>query len=117
MNFQFSEDHVMLRKTVREFAEDKLAPLAAEVDELDDVSWEVARLLKEQGLFDLLVPDEYGGNGIKSIPICITREELSRISIHADLLFAETALCTFPISTFGTEQQKQKYLILGSVLH
>jgi len=111
MNFQFNEEQEMLKKTVRQFAEDRLGPIAAEVDELDDVSWEVAGILKEQGLFDLLVPTEYGGTGLKSIPVCIAREELSRISIHADLLFAETALCTFPISTFGTEQQKQKYLI------
>ena len=110
MDFRFTEEQEMLRNKVRRFAEEKLAPIAAEVDELDEVSWEVARLLAEQELFSLLTPEEYGGVGLKAVPICIVREELSRISVHADLLFAETCLCTFPISTYGTEAQKQKYL-------
>lgn len=110
MDFRFSEEEELLKTTVRKFAEEKLEPIAAEVDEMDDVSWEVARLLKEQGLFTLLASEEYGGTGLKAMNICIVREELSRICIHADLLFAETALCTFPISTFGTEEQKRKYL-------
>jgi len=110
MDFRFTEEKEMLRSNVRKFTEEKLAPIAAEVDEMDDVSWEVAGLLKKQGLFTLLAPEEYGGVGLKAVPICIVREELSRICLHADLLFAETALCTFPISTFGTEEQKRKYL-------
>jgi len=110
MDFRFTEEEEMLRTKVRKFAEEKLAPMAAEVDEMDDVSWEVAALLKENGLFTLLAPEEYGGAGLKAVPICIVREELSRICIHADLLFAETGLCAVPISTFGTEEQKQKYL-------
>lgn len=110
MDFRFNEEQEMLRAKVRRFAEEKLAPIAAEVDELDEVSWEVARLMAEQELFCLLVPEEYGGVGLKATSICIVREELSRISIHADLLFAETALCAFPISTYGTEAQKEKYL-------
>ncbi|MBI3040862.1 MAG: acyl-CoA dehydrogenase family protein [Chloroflexi bacterium] len=110
MDFRFSEDEEMLRSKVRRFAEEKLAPLAAEVDELDEVSWEVARLLGEQGLFSMLIPEGYGGVGLKAMLVCIAREELSRISIHADLLFAEMALCSYPISIYGTEAQKQKYL-------
>jgi len=110
MDFWFTEEQEMLRNKVRRFAEEKLAPIAAEVDELDEVSWEVARLLGEQGLFSLLIPEGYGGVGLKSMLMCIVREELSRISIHADLLFAEMALCAYPIGTYGTEAQKQKYL-------
>jgi len=110
MDFRFTEGEEMLRSTVRKFAEKKLEPIAPEVDEMDDVSWEVAELLKEQDLFALLVPEEYGGIGLKAVSICIVREELSRVCIHADLLFAETCLCSFPISTFGSETLKQKYL-------
>jgi len=112
MDFRFTEEQEMLRSKVRKFAEEKLAPIAAEVDELDEVSWEVAGLMGEQELFRLLTPEEYGGVGLKAMLICIVREELSRISIHADLLFAEACLCTYPISTHGTETQKQKYLPL-----
>ena len=110
MDFRFNEEQEMLRAKVRRFAEEKLAPIAAEVDELDEVSWEVARMMGEQELFCLLTPEEYGGVGLKSVPTCIVREELSRISVHADLLFAEMALCAYPINTYGTEALKQKYL-------
>ena len=110
MDYSFTEEQEMLRAKVKQFAEKKLAPIAAFVDELDEVSWEVANLMAEAELFTLLVPPEYGGVGIKSVRNCITREELSRICLHADLLFAEMALCTFPISTFGTSELKQKYL-------
>jgi alkylation response protein AidB-like acyl-CoA dehydrogenase len=110
MDFRLTEEQEMLKAKVRKFAEDKLGPLAPRVDELDEVSWEVAGLLAKEGLFTLLVPEEYGGVGMKATRNCIVREELSRISVHADLLFAEMALCTFPISTYGTPVQKLKYL-------
>ena len=100
----------MLQKEIRRFANEKLEPIAAEVDELDEVSWEVVRLLAEQELFCLLTPEEYGGVGPTATSICIAREELSRVSGHADLLFAETGLCAFPIRTFGSDEQKKKYL-------
>lgn len=110
MNFQFTEEQEMLAKKVRKFADEKLAPIAGEVDESDDVSWEVAKLLAEQEIFRMVTPEGYGGIGFKAIPICIVREELSRVCVHADLLFAEMGLCAYPITTFGTEAQKQKYL-------
>lgn len=110
MDFQFTEEQKMLATKVRKFAEEKLALIAPEVDELDEVSLELVKLLAEQELFCLLIPKEYGGVGLKSTNTCIVREELSRISIQADLLFAESGLCAVPISTFGTEEQKTKYL-------
>ena len=110
MDFAFTKEQEMLKTEIRRFAEEKLEPIAAEVDELDEVSWEVVRLLAEQELFCLLTPKEYGGVGATATSICIAREELSRVSTHADLIFAETALCAFPIRTFGTDQQRDKYL-------
>ncbi len=110
MDFRFNKEQSMLQKEIRKFANEKLEPIAAEVDELDEVSWEVVRLLAEQELFCLLTPEEYGGVGPTATSICIAREELSRVSGHADLLFAETGLCAFPIRTFGSEKQKEKYL-------
>lgn len=110
MDFRFTKEQEMLQKEIRKFAEEKLEPIAAEVDELDEVSWEVARLLADQELFCLLTPKEYGGVGPTATAICIAREELSRVSTHADLLFAETGLCAFPIRVFGSEEQKKKYL-------
>jgi len=110
MDFRFTKEQEMLQKEIRKFANEKLEPIAAEVDELDEVSWEVAKLLAEQELFCLLTPREYGGVGPTATAVCIAREELSRVCAHADLLFAETGLCAFPIRTFGSEAQKEKYL-------
>jgi butyryl-CoA dehydrogenase len=110
VDFRFTDEQEMLRTEVKKFAEKKLAPIAAEIDERDEVSWEVVRMMGDEGLFCLLIPKEYGGVDLKSVPICIAREELSRISIHADLYFAEMALCAYPISTYGTEEQSREYL-------
>jgi butyryl-CoA dehydrogenase len=110
MDFRFTEEQEMLRARVRKFAVEKLAPIADEVDEMDEVSWEMVKMMAEQELFKLLIPVEYGGAGMKSTITCIVREELSRISVHADLYFAEMALAAYPISTFGTDTQKRKYL-------
>jgi len=110
MDFRFNKEQEMLQKEIRKFAEEKLEPIASDVDELDEVSWEVVKLLAEQELFCLLTPKEYGGVGPTATAICIAREELSRVSGHADLLFAETGLCAFPLRMFGSEGQKKKYL-------
>ena len=110
MDFQFTAEQQMLKTEIRRFAEEKLEPIAAETDELDEVSWDVVSLMAEQELFSLLTPKEYGGVDVKAVSACIVREELSRISSHADLLFAETGLCAYPIMTFGTDEQKSKYL-------
>jgi len=110
MGFQYSEEHKKLRIRVRKFAEEKLLPIAAEVDSMDEVSWEVVNLLASEGLFRYVVPEEYGGVGIEPIQLCIIREELSRVCIQADDTFAMSALGGYPIIRFGSEQQKQKYL-------
>ena len=110
MDFRFTEQEDLLRAKVRKFAEDKLAPLAPEADERDEVSWEIVKLMAENELFRLTVPEEYGGVGMKAMTNCILREELIKISVHADVYYAEDVLCTYPISVYGTEEQKRKYL-------
>ena len=84
MDFQYSQEQKKLKLKVRSFAEEKLMPIAAEVDESDEVSWEVVRLLADEGLFRYIMPQEYVGLGIKPINLCIIREELSRVCIQAD---------------------------------
>ncbi|MDD5311826.1 MAG: acyl-CoA dehydrogenase family protein [Dehalococcoidia bacterium] len=110
MDFRFSEDEEMLRQKVRAFAEEMLAPLAPEVDEKDEVSWELVKLMAGQDLFRLVAPEEYGGLGMKAVNNCIVRDELCRICVHADLYYAEQLLTAYPISVYGTEEQKRKYL-------
>ncbi len=110
MDFRFSEQEELLRSKIKKFAEEKLAPLAEEADERDEVSWEIVKLMAQNEIFRLTVPEEYGGVGMKAVTNCIVREELSRVSIHADVYYAEVVLCTFPINLYGTEDQKHRYL-------
>lgn len=105
-----NEKEQSLRIRVRRFAEAKLRPMAMEVDEMDDISWEAVRLLAEEGLFRYVVPSEYGGVGVECVALCIIREELARVCIQSDDTFAMSGLGSYPIVRFGTEEQKRKYL-------
>jgi alkylation response protein AidB-like acyl-CoA dehydrogenase len=107
---KMSEKEQELRKNVRQFAETKLRPIAIEADEMDDISWEVVKMLAEGGLFKYAVPDEYGGVGVKCVALCIIREELARVCIQSDDTFAMSGLGSYPIIRFGTEEQKRRYL-------
>jgi acyl-CoA dehydrogenase len=111
LDFMLSEEQRVLRQQVRQLAEEKLAPMAPEVDESDDISWDLVRLLADAGLLRLMVPEAYGGAGkVSCVNICIVREELSRMCGAADLVFTMQGLGTYPITLFGTEAQKQTYL-------
>ena len=111
MDFMFTEEQKELREKVRKFAEEKLAPLAPRVDESDEISPELVKLLADNGYLRLMVPKEYGGAGMVScVNICIIREEFARICTWADSIFTMQGLGTYPITLFGTEAQKRKYL-------
>jgi alkylation response protein AidB-like acyl-CoA dehydrogenase len=110
MDFQYSEEQKELKQRVRKFAEEKLSPIAAEVDSRDETSWEVVKLLAEEGLFRYLMPEEYDGFGIKPIQLCIIREELARVCVQASDTFVMSELGGYPIVRFGSEEQKKKYL-------
>lgn len=110
MSFQYTDEQKRLKMQVREFAEDKLAPIAPAVDTTLEISWEVVKLLAEEGLFQYVVPEEYGGVGIAAPNLSIIREELSRVCIQADDTFIMCAMGGLPIILFGTEAQKRKYL-------
>jgi len=112
MRFEFTEEENMLRQQVRQLAEQKIAPISAmgEEEESKEVASQLIKAIAEQGLCALFVPEEYGGAGVKSVPICIVREELSKVSGQADGLFAELGLGTFGITVVGKEDQKRSYL-------
>jgi len=110
MSFQYSKEQKKLRERVRKFAEEKILPVAAEADDCAETSWAMINLLAEEGLFRYLVPEEYGGIGIKPIDLCIIREELARVSVQASDSFIMSALGGYPIIRFGSEEQKQEYL-------
>jgi alkylation response protein AidB-like acyl-CoA dehydrogenase len=111
MNFMFTDEQNQLRKKVRKFGEEKLAPLAPELEESGEISWDLVKLLAKEGYLRLMAPKEYGGTGVVScVNICIIREEWSRTCAPAAGIFTMQGLGTYPITQFGTDEQKRKYL-------
>ncbi|MDE3840349.1 acyl-CoA dehydrogenase [Bacillus methanolicus] len=111
MNFQLSEEHEMIRKMVRDFANNEVAPTAAERDEEERFDREIFDKMAELGLTGIPWPEEYGGIGGDYLAYCIAVEELSRVCASTGVtLSAHTSLACWPIYKFGTEEQKQKYL-------
>ena len=107
MNFQFSEEHRMLQRMVREFAEKEIAPRAEEIDATDEFPLDLFRRMGQVGLLGLPFPDEYGGSGADYHSMVIALEEIARVSgSMAITLDAHTSLCCEPIYHFGTEEQK-----------
>ena len=111
MNFDLSEEHELLRRTVREFAEERVAPIAEELDREHRFPYEIVAELAELGLMGIPVADEYGGAGGDTLGYAIAVEELTRIdSSVAITVAAHTSLGTLPIYFYGTEEQKQEWL-------
>jgi alkylation response protein AidB-like acyl-CoA dehydrogenase len=113
MDFQLTEEQNLLRNMVRSFAEDEVAPSASERDEEErfDRALMFDRLA-ELGLAGIVIPEQYGGAGADYISYAIAVEELSRICASTGVtLSAHLSLCANPIYLFGSEEQKQKYLV------
>jgi butyryl-CoA dehydrogenase len=111
MNFRLSEEHEMIRKMVRDFARNEVAPTAAERDEEERFDREIFDKMAELGLTGIPWPEEYGGIGSDYLAYCIAVEELSRVCASTGvMLSAHTSLSGWPIYKFGNEEQKQKYL-------
>ena len=110
--FNLSEEHVQLQQTFREFAENEVKPLAKELDETERFPTETVRKMAELGMMGLPIPEEYGGSGIDQIGYVLAVEELSKVCATTGIILsAHTSLCCWPIMTFGTEEQKEKYLM------
>jgi butyryl-CoA dehydrogenase len=111
MHFKLSEEHEMIRKMVRDFARNEVAPTAAERDEEERFDRALFDQMAELGLTGIPWPEEYGGIGSDYLAYVIAVEELSRVCAStAVTLSAHTSLAGWPIFKFGTEEQKQKYL-------
>ncbi|MZP29677.1 acyl-CoA dehydrogenase [Heliobacterium undosum] len=111
MIFRLSEEQEMLRQTVRDFADSKIAPKAAEMDEQETYDRSFWEGMAELGLTGIPFSDRYGGAGMDHLSYAIAVEELSRVCASSGvLLSAHTSLCAWPIDAFGTDEQKEKYL-------
>jgi short-chain 2-methylacyl-CoA dehydrogenase len=111
VNFDLSPEHELVRRTVREFSETKVAPAAEELDREQRFPYELVSELADLGLMGMPIPEEYGGGGADTLSYAIAVEELTRIdSSVAITLAAHTSLGTMPIFLFGSEEQKRQWL-------
>ena len=111
MDFELTEEQNMIRETVRDFAEREIKPLAKELDEKSQFSIELTKRMGELGLFGMYVEPEYGGQGLDTLSYIIAVEEIARIDgSQAATLAAHNSLGIGPLSDYGTEEQKKKYL-------
>lgn len=111
MNFELSEEHNLIRETVREFAEREIKPRAQELDEKGEFSVELTKKIGEMGLFGMFLPEKYGGQDLDTLSYIIAVEEMARVDgSHAATLAAHNSLGIYPLYAFGTEEQKMKYL-------
>jgi short/branched chain acyl-CoA dehydrogenase len=111
MEFDLSDDHRLLRATVREFAEQEIAPVAEELDRTKAFPYDIVRRLGELDLMGIPFPEEYGGAGGDSLAYALAVEELTRVdSSVAITLCAHTSLGTQPIYLCGSEEQKREWM-------
>ncbi|CAM3927124.1 acyl-CoA dehydrogenase family protein [Mesobacillus thioparans] len=111
MNFDLTSEQTMIKRTIREFAEEEVAPGAIERDKTKQFPTEIFKQLGELGMLGLPFPEEYGGAGADTVSFAIVTEELSRACASTGITYsAHISLGGAPINLFGTEEQKQKYL-------
>lgn len=111
MDFALSKKHEMARTLFREFAEKEVKPLAQEVDETEHFPADTVKKLAKYGFLGIPIPKEYGGQGCDILTYAMCVEELAKVcGTTAVVVSAHTSLCMDPILTYGTEEQKKKYL-------
>jgi alkylation response protein AidB-like acyl-CoA dehydrogenase len=111
MNYDLTEEQELLRRTVRDFAESQVAPVAEELDREERFPYELVAQLAELGMMGIPIPEEYGGAGADTVSYAVAIEELTRIdSSVAITVAAHTSLGTMPIYLFGDERQRQEWL-------
>ena len=112
MDFTFTEEQVMLRDMVKKFTEKEIKPLAAEIDEKSKIPRELIDKMAELGFLGIAFPEKYGGSGFGEMGYCIMQDEISRgCSSTATFIGAHHSIGSTGIYLFGTEEQKQKYLV------
>lgn len=112
MNFDLTEEQRMIRDSVREFAQTEIAPRAHEIDEAGEFPHDIFEQMGELGLMGLPFPEEYGGAGADTVTYALAVEEISAASGSIGLAYAaHVSLGCNPIYMFGTEEQKQQYLV------
>lgn len=114
LNFEFTEEQEMFRDTIRDFAANEVEPLIEEYEAKEDFPKELFPKLGEMGFLGIVFPEEYGGVGMDKVTDCIFSEEMGKVNAGMTMCInAHVGLSMFPIYKFGTDAQKEKYLIPG----
>jgi alkylation response protein AidB-like acyl-CoA dehydrogenase len=112
MNFDYTEEQVMIRDMVRDFAENEVRPKLHSIEYEGKFPRDLVKKMAELGLLGLNVSEEYGGAGADNVAYSMAIEEISRVSASlAITMSVNCSVCCFPIFTFGNEEQKRKYLV------
>lgn len=114
LDFELSDEQKLFRETLADFCANEIEPLVEEHEKEEKFPQQIFRMLGEMGFLGIMYPEEYGGVGMDKITDCIFAEEMGKVwSAAAMAVNAHIGLACFPIYEFGTEEQKQKYLIPG----
>ncbi len=109
--FPFTDEHRMIRDTARDFAREKIAPIAAEFDESGEFPHETIKKMGEMGFMGIEVPEEYGGAGMDTLSYVLAEEEIAKVdAAHGVIMSVNNSLYCTGILKFGTEEQKKKYV-------
>jgi len=112
MDFELSEQHLALRTMVRDFAEKEVRPVAQHLDQTAEFPYDIARKMGELGLMGIPFPKKYGGGGADTLSVVVAIEELARVDISmAITMQANVTLGGYPLWLYGTEEQKQRWLV------
>src|SRR5258707_6360442 len=108
MDFEFSEEQIAIRDTIRELVQDRVAPRAAEIDEKGEYPKDIETLFAQNGILGIPFPEEYGGISGSSVTICMGIEEIAKACATSSLILAVQALGSYPILVAGSEEQKKR---------
>ncbi len=110
VEYQLTEEQLMLKDLCRQVAETKIKPVSREFDEKEKFPHSIMEVLAQSDLFGICIPEQYGGMGGGLLELCIATEEISRIDGGIAASYAASFLGMFPILLFGSEEQKKRYL-------
>ncbi|HEU0167568.1 MAG TPA: acyl-CoA dehydrogenase family protein, partial [Chloroflexota bacterium] len=111
MDFRLSPEQELIRDTARDFAERRIKPIAADIDQQERFPTETVRELGDLGLMGMNVPPPYGGAGADFVSHALAMQEVSRAcAAHGVIMSVNNSLVCWPLAEFGTEEQRQKYL-------
>jgi alkylation response protein AidB-like acyl-CoA dehydrogenase len=108
--YAIPQEFADFRETIRQIAEERVAPRAAEIDAADEYPWDLRKLLSEQDILGLAIPEEFGGTGTGTLMLQIAVEELARASAAVALILMIQELGTLPIQLHGSDEMKERFL-------